>query len=57
MTSLLHDVLRPYGVEHLNRKLAQTTVSKRLPTHGDGDSDSELVDVVSGTGNVFNGSY
>ncbi|KIJ45224.1 hypothetical protein M422DRAFT_30078 [Sphaerobolus stellatus SS14] len=46
MTSLLQDVLRPHGIENLNRKLTQTHISKRSPTHGD-DSGDELVDVQS----------
>lgn len=46
MTStLLHDVLRPHGVESLKNKLAQASLLK--PTAAIEDSEDEIVGVVS----------
>lgn len=48
MTStLLHDVLKPYGMDHLNRKLAQATINSRNASDDDRDSEDEIVGVVS----------
>ncbi|GJJ13845.1 hypothetical protein Clacol_008102 [Clathrus columnatus] len=46
-SSLLHDVLRPYGIDHLNRKLTQASLKSSNASDDDRDSEDEIVGVQS----------